>query len=68
VAVSGSYATSGSRLDVTSERRVDDRFDEETGQTNPSGWHVIAENPDTSAEGTITVYVNCADRAPIHTP
>ncbi|HEX2739547.1 MAG TPA: hypothetical protein VHM69_03810 [Rubrobacter sp.] len=68
VAVSGSYAILGSRLDVTSERRVDDRFDEETGQTNPSGWHVIAENPDTSAEGTITVYVNCADRAPVHSP
>ena len=68
VAVSGSYAMLGSRLDVTSERRVDDRFDEETGQTNPSGWHVIAENPDTSAEGTITVYVNCADRAPVHSP
>jgi hypothetical protein len=70
VAVSGSYAISqtGATLEVTSERRVDDRFDQETGQTNPSGWHVIAENPDTSAEGTITVYVNCADRAPAHTP
>jgi hypothetical protein len=68
VAVSGSYAVSGARLEVTSERRVDDRFDEEMGQTNPSGWHVIADNPDTSANGTITVYVNCADRAPIHTP
>jgi hypothetical protein len=68
VAVSGSYAISGVRLEVTSERRVDDRFDEEMGQTNPSGWHVIADNPDTSAGGTITVYVNCADRAPLHTP
>jgi hypothetical protein len=68
VAVSGSYAISGVRLEVTSERRVDDRFDEEMGQTNPSGWHVIADNPDTSAGGTLTVYVNCADRAPIHTP
>ena len=70
VAVSGSYAISqaGATLEVTSERRVDDRFDVETGQTHPSGWHVIADNPDTSASGTITVYVNCADRAPIHTP
>lgn len=68
VAVSGSYAISGARLEVTSERRVDDRFDEEMGQTNPSGWHVIATDPDTSASGTITVYVNCADRAPSHTP
>ena len=68
VAVSGSYAMLGSKLDVTSERRVDDRFDEETGETNPSGWHVIAENPETSADGIITVYVNCADRAPAHTP
>lgn len=70
VAVSGSYSISqaGASLEVTSERRVDDRFDLETGQTNPSGWHVIAANPETSADGTITVYVNCADRAPIHTP
>ncbi|HEX6708729.1 MAG TPA: hypothetical protein VF068_00230 [Rubrobacter sp.] len=70
VAVSGSYSISqaGAYLEVTSERRVDDRFDLETGQTNPSGWHVIAANPETSADGTITVYVNCADRAPIHTP
>lgn len=70
IAVSGSYAITqtGASLEVTSERRVDDRFDEEMGQTNPSGWHVIAENPDTSAEGTITVYVNCADRAPLHSP
>ena len=70
VAGSGSYAITqtGASLEVTSERRVDDRFDEETGQTNPSGWHVIAENPDTSAEGTITVNVNCADRAPLHSP
>jgi hypothetical protein len=70
IAVSGSYAITqtGASLEVTSERRVDDRFDEETGQTNPSGWHVIAENPDTSAEGTITGYVNCADRAPVHSP
>lgn len=70
VAVSGSYAVSqaGASLQVNSERRVDDRFDAETGQTNPSGWHVIANNPDTSTGGTITVYVNCADRAPLHTP
>jgi hypothetical protein len=70
VAVSGSYAISqtGAGLDVTSERRVDDRFDVETGQTHPSGWHVIADNPDATEGGTITVYVNCADRAPIHTP
>jgi hypothetical protein len=68
VAVSGSYATSGARLEVTSERRVDDRFDEEMGETNPSGWHVIAGNPSTSESGTLTVYVNCADRAPAHTP
>ena len=70
VAVSGSYAISqaGARLEVNSERRVDDRFDLETGQINPSGWHVIAGNPDTSTSGTITVYVNCADRAPLHTP
>ena len=67
VALSGSYAMSGSRLEVTSERRVDDRFDEETGQTNPSGWHVIADNPDDTESGNLTVYVNCADRAPAHT-
>jgi hypothetical protein len=45
VAVSGSYAISQAEatLEVNSERRVDDRFDQETGQTNPSGWHVIAK-------------------------
>jgi len=70
VAISGSYVISqtGARLEVTSERRVDDRFDVEMGQTNPSGWHVIADNPDASESGTLTVYVNCADRAPVHTP
>ena len=68
VAVSGSYAMvdTGAYLNVSSERRVDDRLDEETGQVNPSGWHVISENPDTSAERSITVYVNCADRPPMH--
>jgi hypothetical protein len=49
-------------------RRVDDRFDAETGQINPSGWHVIADNPDTTESGDLTVYVNCADRSPAHTP
>jgi len=70
LAVSGSYtiSQSGARPVVTSERRVDDRFDEEAGHTNPSGWHVIADNPDASESGTLTVYVNCADRAPVHTP
>ncbi len=67
VAVSGSYADPQASLEVTSERRVDDRFDVEMGQTNPSGWHVIAANPNTSAGATLTVYVNCADRAPLHT-
>jgi len=69
VAVSGSYAISqaGRDLNVTSERRVDERFDAETGETNPSGWHVIAENTDTTASATLTVYVNCADRLPART-
>lgn len=68
VAVSGSYAVSqaSADLNVTSERRVDERFDEETYETNPSGWHVIAENNDASASVTLTVYVNCADRPPLH--
>jgi len=67
VAVSGSYAMAdaGAYLKVSSERRVDERIDGETGQVNPSGWHVISENPDTSAERSITVYVNCADRTPL---
>lgn len=70
VAVSGSYAISqaGANLEINSERRVDDRFDEEMGQIKPSGWHVISSNPDTSTSGTITVYVNCADRVPLHAP
>lgn len=68
VAVSGSYAMAdvGAYLKVSSERRVDERIDGETGKVNPSGWHVISENPDTSAERSITVYVNCADRPPLH--
>ncbi len=67
VAVSGSYAIarSGAYLKVFSERRTDERLDAETGQVNPSGWHVISDNPDTTADGSITVYVNCADRPPL---
>lgn len=68
--MSGSYAITetGAPLNVASERRVDDRFDLETEQINPSGWHVNAENPDTAESGDLTVYVTCADRAPLHTP
>lgn len=68
VAVSGSYAMAdaGAYLKVSSERRVDERLDGETGKVNPSGWHVIAQNTDTGAERSITVYVNCADRRPLH--
>jgi hypothetical protein len=70
VAVSGSYKRT-LNLEVTSERRVDDRFDKETGQINPSGWHVLVTNPNTTASGDttsgeITVYFNCADRPPLH--
>ncbi|HET7480187.1 MAG TPA: hypothetical protein VFJ72_11795 [Rubrobacteraceae bacterium] len=66
VAVSGSYAIAraGAYLKVFSEQRVDERFDAETGQVNPGGWHVILDNPDTTASGTLTVYVNCADFPP----
>ncbi len=68
VAVSGSYAVAdaGAYLKVSSERRVDDRIDGETGKVNPSGWHVMAQNSDTGAGRSITVYVNCADRPPLH--
>ena len=66
VAVSGSYAIAraGAYLKVFSEQRVDERFDAETGQVNPGGWHVILDNPDTTASGTLAVYVNCADFPP----
>ncbi len=67
VAVSGSYAIAraGAYLKVFSEQRLDERFDAETGQVNPGGWHVILDNPDTTASGTLTVYVNCADFPPM---
>ena len=68
VAVSGSYAMAdaGTYLKVSSERRVDDRIDGETGGVNPSGWHVTSQNSDAGAGRSITVYVNCADRPPLH--
>jgi len=68
VAVSGSYRISkpGAYLQVFGEERVDERFDAETGRTSPSAWHVYVDNPDTTTSGTITVFVYCADRPPLH--
>jgi hypothetical protein len=68
VAVSGSYRIlqPGAYLKVFGEERVDDRFDEETGKTNPSGWHVYVDNPDATTGGSIKVFVYCADRPPLH--
>ncbi len=68
VALSGGYAIAdtGAYPRVLSGRRVDERFDAETGQVNPSGWHVVTDNPDATASATITVYVYCADRGPLH--
>jgi hypothetical protein len=70
VAVSGSYRIlqPGAYLKVFGEERVDDRFDEETGETNPSGWHVYVDNPDATTSGSIKVFVYCADRPPLHVP
>lgn len=65
IAVSGSYSKTLS-VEATTERRIDERFDVETGQTNPGGWHVIAQNTDATTSGTLTVYVYCADRPPLH--
>ncbi len=65
VAVSGSYSRTVP-LEITSERRIDERFDAETRKIHPGGWHVIAQNTDTTASATLTVYVNCADRPPLH--
>lgn len=68
VAVSGSYRISkpGAYLKVFGEERVDERFDSESGQTSPSAWHVYVDNPDETSSGSITVFVNCADRPPLH--
>ncbi len=68
VAVSGSYRISkpDAYLKVFGEERVDEEFDAERGQTSPSAWHVYVDNPDTTSSGSITVYVNCADRPPLH--
>jgi hypothetical protein len=69
VAVSGSYriAKPGAYLQVFGEERVDERFDEEQQVLNPSAWHVYVDNPDAENEGSITVFVHCADRPPLRT-
>jgi hypothetical protein len=69
VAVSGSYRIEkpGAYLQVLGEERVDERFDEEQQVLNPSAWHVYVDNPDAENEGSITVFVHCADRPPLHT-
>lgn len=53
VAVSGTYRflQPGTYLKVFGEERVDDRFEAETEETNPSGWHVYVDNPDEANGG-----------------
>ena len=67
VAVSGGYRDINANLKIYLEQRVDERFDAETGQTNPSGWQVVGSLPlEAGADGLLEVQAYCADFPPMH--